>query len=90
MDSDGTTEVLGAGNRGEIWARGPNIMKGYWRNPSATAATLTPDGWLRTGDVAYVDDSGCFFVVDRIKVRALEWTRQDAFLASRGRKGKAC
>lgn len=68
MDPDGVTEVA-RGERGEIWARGPNVMKGYWRNPRATAETLTPDGWLRTGDIAYVDDDGCFFVVDRLKVR---------------------
>jgi 4-coumarate--CoA ligase len=46
----------------------------YWRNPKATAETLTPDGWLRTGDITYVDQSGHFFIVDRrkelIKVKA--------------------
>lgn len=43
-------------------------MKGYWRNPKATAETKTADGWLKTGDVAFVDDEGKFHVVDRIKV----------------------
>lgn len=44
-------------------------MKGYWQNQKATEGTFSPDGegWLRSGDVAYVDDDGCFFIVDRIK-----------------------
>ena len=46
-------------------------MKGYWRNPRATQETKTPDGWLKTGDIAYVDDNGKFHVVDRKKVRIL-------------------
>lgn len=64
------TEVTqrGPSHRGELWCQGPNIMKGYWRNPQATKATFSPDGaWLRTGDIAYVDDEGTFFIVDRIK-----------------------
>ncbi|KAH0835260.1 4-coumarate--CoA ligase-like 7 [Fonsecaea pedrosoi] len=55
---------------GELWVRGPNVMKGYWRNPSATANAFVEDRegrWLRTGDVAYIDHTGCFFIVDRIK-----------------------
>jgi 4-coumarate--CoA ligase len=66
MSEDGTTE-LPAGQRGELWVRAPNVMKGYWRNPRATAETLTPDGWLKTGDVCYVDTKGKFTVVDRTK-----------------------
>jgi 4-coumarate--CoA ligase len=65
---DGVTE-LGLNQRGELWIRGPNVMKGYWRNPKATKDTLTSDGWLKSGDIAYVDDNGQFFVVDRKKVR---------------------
>jgi len=64
------TEITarGSDNRGELWARGPNVMKGYWKNEKATKETFSPDGqWLRTGDVAYVDDDGGFFIVDRIK-----------------------
>ncbi|KAL2408150.1 putative CoA ligase CCL7 [Exophiala dermatitidis] len=59
----------GPQHTGELWCRGPNIMKGYWRNPVATKNTFSPDGqrWLRTGDIAYVDDEGCFYIVDRIK-----------------------
>ncbi len=55
------------GERGEICARGPQVMRGYWRQPEATAATFTPDGWLRTGDIATMDEQGYVFVVDRIK-----------------------
>lgn len=43
-------------------------MKGYWNKPEATRETLTPDGWLKTGDVAYVDKDNYFFIVDRKKV----------------------
>lgn len=57
------------GERGEVWVRGPNVMKGYWRRSDATRETLTSDGWLKTGDVAYVDKDGHFFIVDRKKVR---------------------
>jgi long-chain acyl-CoA synthetase len=55
------------GDPGEIWVRGPNIFPGYWKDPEATAAALTPDGWLRTGDVAVVDDDGFLSLVDRAK-----------------------
>lgn len=68
MAEDETTE-LGRNQRGEIWVKAPNIMRGYWRKPEATKETLTPDGWLKTGDIGYVDDSGMFFIVDRKKVR---------------------
>lgn len=70
MNEDGTAE-LGVNQRGELWARGPNVMRGYWKNPQATANTITPDGWLKSGDVAYVDEEGRFFIVDRLKVSFL-------------------
>ncbi|KKK20729.1 4-coumarate-CoA ligase [Aspergillus rambellii] len=66
MDDDGTTE-LGPNQRGELWVRGQNIMKGYWRNTQATKEIKTEDGWLKTGDIAYVNSDGRFHVVDRKK-----------------------
>ena len=66
VDPAGGAE-LGAGERGELWFRGPNVMKGYLHNPEATAATLTEDGWCRTGDVAQVDEDGFVSIVDRLK-----------------------
>lgn len=62
-----TGEDLGPNERGELWMRGPNVMLGYFERPEATREALTEDGWLRTGDVAYVDDDGEFFIVDRVK-----------------------
>lgn len=56
------------GERGEVWVRGPNVMKGYWGRPEATMETITLDGWLKTGDIAYVDKENHFFIVDRKKV----------------------
>ncbi|WP_037304925.1 acyl-CoA synthetase [Amycolatopsis orientalis] len=52
---------------GEILVKGPNVTPGYWRNPHATAAAFTEDGWFRTGDVATVDEDGHFRIVDRLK-----------------------
>jgi acyl-CoA synthetase (AMP-forming)/AMP-acid ligase II len=60
-------QELGPGERGELWFRGPNVMQGYLRNPQATAATLTEDGWCRTGDVAEIDADGFVSIVDRLK-----------------------
>ncbi|KAF9065267.1 hypothetical protein BDP27DRAFT_65382 [Rhodocollybia butyracea] len=55
------------GTAGEIWLRGPNIMKGYWDDPVATSQALTHDGWLKTGDVGYLDNEGFLYVKDRLK-----------------------
>ncbi len=71
MAEDGVNEILERNKRGELWVRAQNIMKGYWRNPEATRQTKTKDGWLKTGDIAYVDGQGRFHVVDRMKVRCL-------------------
>ena len=55
------------GTVGEIAARGPSMMQGYWNKPEQTKAALPGDGWLRTGDGAYMDDNGYLFIVDRVK-----------------------
>ncbi|MFE0422692.1 class I adenylate-forming enzyme family protein [Streptomyces sp. NPDC058953] len=52
---------------GELWLRGQSLVRGYWRDAEATAAALTPDGWLRTGDLAVLGDDGRIAIVDRIK-----------------------
>jgi acyl-CoA synthetase (AMP-forming)/AMP-acid ligase II len=52
---------------GELWVRGPNVMRGYYRDPEATADAITPDGWLRTGDLARIGDDGALFIVGRLK-----------------------
>jgi fatty-acyl-CoA synthase len=52
---------------GEVWVRGPNVMRGYWNDPQATAAALTPEGWFRTGDLARVDDEGYYWIMGRSK-----------------------
>jgi acyl-CoA synthetase (AMP-forming)/AMP-acid ligase II len=62
-----TGEDVGEGEEGEIWVRGPQVMRGYLNNPEATAETLVDDGWLRTGDIGRVDDDGFFYIVDRLK-----------------------
>jgi acyl-CoA synthetase (AMP-forming)/AMP-acid ligase II len=55
------------GETGELWARGPNIMKGYYKDPQATAAALRPGGWLATGDLARQGDDGAYFIEGRLK-----------------------
>nr|AHM88424.1 4CL6 [Fraxinus mandshurica] len=60
-------EALPVNCTGELWLRGPSIMKGYFSNEEATASTLDSEGWLRTGDLCYVDEDGFIFVVDRLK-----------------------
>ena len=55
------------GEKGEVCVRGPQVMLGYWQRPDETAAVFTPDGWLRTGDVARMDKDGLFSIEDRIK-----------------------
>jgi long-chain acyl-CoA synthetase len=55
------------GEVGELWVRGGNVMKGYWHKPEETKKVLLPDGWLRTGDLAYMDADHYIYIVDRIK-----------------------
>jgi len=62
-----TQQPLGIDQPGELWIRGPQIMKGYLNQPRATAESITPEGWYRSGDIGYVDSEGFFYVVDRLK-----------------------
>ena len=64
---DEDDEDVYVGDPGELWVRGPNVFSGYWNDPDATARALTDDGWLRTGDIAVVDDDGFLYLVDRAK-----------------------
>jgi acyl-CoA synthetase (AMP-forming)/AMP-acid ligase II len=66
VDPEGGDEV-DAGTPGELWLRGPQVMRGYLGNPGATAAALDAEGWLRTGDIVVADDDGWLVVVDRLK-----------------------
>ena len=60
-------EDRAVGEVGEIWLKSGQVMKGYWNRPEATAETITPDGWLRTGDLAYADADGYIYLQDRVK-----------------------
>jgi long-chain acyl-CoA synthetase len=64
-DDDGN--VLPGGETGELCVKGPQVMKGYWQRPEETAKVLSEDGWLRTGDIARIDEHGFVYIVDRKK-----------------------
>ncbi len=62
-----TGDDVATGQDGEIWLRGPQVMKGYFNRQDATSATIDDDGWLHSGDIGHVDADGDFFIVDRLK-----------------------
>jgi len=64
---DDQRQQAAPGEVGEIAIRGHNVMKGYWKRPEATADAIDSDGWFYSGDVARIDEDGCYFIVDRKK-----------------------
>ena len=65
QDSDNNEVAFG--EPGELLVKGPQVMRGYWNSPEETAKTITPDGWLRSGDIATMDEAGFLRIVDRKK-----------------------
>ncbi len=65
VDDDGVEQPIG--QPGELCVKGPQVMKGYWQRPEATAETITDDGWLKTGDMAVISEDGYMKIVDRKK-----------------------
>jgi fatty-acyl-CoA synthase len=64
---DKDNQVLAADERGEICIKGPNIMKGYWNRPVASAEAIDTQGWFHSGDIGYLDEDGFLFICDRLK-----------------------
>jgi PAS domain S-box-containing protein len=73
------------GELGEVWLRGPQVMKGYLNNPDATAGMIEADGWLRSGDIGYADKDGYLYVLDRakelVKFRGLQYDEHEILFA---------
>ena len=67
MIRDEERHDLGFHQSGEIWARGPQVMKEYWHQPAETSKVIDKEGWLRTGDIGYMDERGFVYIVDRKK-----------------------
>ncbi|XP_046468713.1 uncharacterized protein [Neodiprion pinetum] len=67
IDLSTQEDIVTPGKTGELWVRGDHVMKGYYNNEEATKNTLTPDGWLKTGDIAYFDEELDFYITDRLK-----------------------
>lgn len=67
VDPDDPGKDLPLGSRGELCISGPNVMLGYWKNEAASIESRTKDGFFRTGDIAYMDEDGYVFIVDRLK-----------------------
>ncbi len=65
IDDEGNELLLG--ERGELCVKGPQVMKGYWKRPEATAEVIDDEGWFKTGDVAIIDEEGYVRIVDRVK-----------------------
>ncbi|WP_183408289.1 AMP-binding protein [Nocardioides pocheonensis] len=62
-----TGEPVATGERGEVIVRGPNVTSGYWKNDEATGAAFDADGWFHSGDIGFLDDDSCLYIVDRLK-----------------------